>query len=155
MLTWATPRFLRQTIPPIEPLNPPNDDKSSLVNSGLDEQVGEKLPRKRDERVSVDEQKLPTQIQRGIPRPVWSISPENEETRPGVQEILQRKGGQWVPDDDQKLPRKQSTQILGDITDPRVDPTLGSEEDANHPSNIEPERQPRKNGLGENRRLLG
>ena len=149
------PRFLRQTIPPIEPPSPPNDGKSSLVDSGLDEQVGEKLPRKRDERVSVDDQKLPTQIQRGIARPVWSTSPENEETRPGVQEILQRKGGQWVPDDDQKLPRKQSAQTLGDITDPRVDPALGSEEDASHPSIIEPERQPRNNGLGENRRLLG
>ena len=168
MLTWATPRFLRQT-------TPGNDDKSNLGDSGIgsgdtdklsrkrntaaeehegarpqgplpgerDRQVGEKLPRKqaceeieetppgaqerlarkRDQRVPVDDQKLPreqsAQIQGGIALPVWSTSPENEETRLGVREILlQRTGGERVPDDNQKLPGKQSAQIQGGISLP-------------------------------------
>jgi hypothetical protein len=98
----------------------------------------ERLPRKLDR-----EENEETRPQERMPRKL--DREENEETRP--QEPSPRNADERVPDDDQKLPRKQSAQILGDIARPDVDqslPTPGNEEDANYPSNMESERHPRK-----------
>ena len=98
----------------------------------------ERLPRKLDR-----EEVEATRPQERLPRKL--DREENEETRP--QEPSPRKADERVPGDDQKLPRKQSEQILGDIARPVVDqslPTPGNEEDANRPSNMKPERHPRR-----------
>jgi len=74
----------------------------------------EQSPRKRDE-------------QAGEKSPRKQVREENEETRVGAQEILPRKRDERVPDDE-RLPRKQSAQILGDIARPDADQSLPRQE---------------------------
>ena len=84
-----------------------------------------------DEEVRAQPRKRGEQVGEKMPR--RQAREENEESRLGAQEILPRKRDERVPDDVQKLPRKQSVQILGDISSPDDDP------------DAEPERQPGKN----------
>ena len=134
---------------------PPDVDQSlpTPENEGTRPGAQEILPRKRDERVPDDDQKSPRRQSEQILGDIAPLdvdqslpTPENEETRPSGQEILPRKRYERVPED-QKSPRKQSEQILGDIAPPDVDQSLltaGNEEDTNQPSNMEREREPRK-----------
>ena len=134
----------------------PGPGDSDTAREGNETHPQERLPRKPDREENAEtrpRERLPrkldreeveaTRPQERLPRKL--DREENEETRP--QEPSPRKADERVPGDDQKLPRKQSEQILGDIARLVVDqslPTPGNEEDANRPSNMKPERHPRR-----------
>ena len=134
----------------------PGPGDSNTAREGNETRPQEQLPRKLDREENAEtcpQERLPrkldreeveaTRPQERLPRKL--DREENEETRP--QEPSPRKADERVPGDDQKLPRKQSEQILGDIARLVVDqslPTPGNEEDANRPSNMKPERHPRR-----------
>ena len=143
MLTWATPSP-HTTTPPVEP--PPYGDESSSTDPGIAPHATDKFPRKREIEETHPQGPLPGESD----EPVGEKLPRKqarEENEVGAQETLPRKRDERIPDDDQNLPREQGAQILGDNARPdgrRSLPTPENEVDANHPSNIEPERHPRK-----------
>ena len=105
------PRKQRDIAPPDvdQSLQTPENEETGLG-------VQERLPRKRDGRVPDNDQKSPRKHSEQILGDIEPLdvdeslpTPEDEETGPGAQERLPRKRDERVPDDDEKLPRKQRT----------------------------------------------